>query len=63
MPIPVAEGNWLLDTSILIDVLRLSHGVGFLDSLVAATSHDLPIATLNLKHFEPLPDVRARRPY
>jgi hypothetical protein len=38
----------------------LSHGVGFLDSLIAATAvhRDLPIATLNTKHFEPLPGVR-----
>ena len=44
---------------------RLSHGVGFLDCIVAATavSHMLPVATLNAKHFEPLPDLRVQRPY
>lgn len=130
---PVTEGEWLLDTSILVDVLRgneaardwvdslpaqsrflscvsaaeliagcrnrreqraldrerrlyttiwldepasrlgldlysrhhLSHGIGFLDCLIAATAalRTLIVATLNVKHFEPLLDVRVRRPY
>jgi predicted nucleic acid-binding protein len=44
---------------------HLSHGVGFLDSLIGATAlhHDLSLATLNIKHFEPLPGVRVERPY
>jgi predicted nucleic acid-binding protein len=44
---------------------HLSHGVGFFDCLIAATAlnHDLKIATLNLRHFSPLPAVRAERPY
>jgi len=44
---------------------HLSHGVGFLDSLIGATAlhRDLPLATLNTKHFEPLPGVRVERPY
>lgn len=43
----------------------LSHGVGFLDSLIGATAfhRNLPIATLNTKHFEPLPGVQITRPY
>lgn len=43
----------------------LSHGVGFLDSLIAATAfhQGLPIVTLNTKHFVPLPGVRVIRPY
>ncbi|MCC7492237.1 MAG: type II toxin-antitoxin system VapC family toxin [Fimbriimonadaceae bacterium] len=49
----------------LLAAKRLSHGVGFLDCLIAATawSHDLAVVTLNLRHFEPLPDVRTERPY
>lgn len=44
---------------------HLSHGVGFLDCLIAscALTHGLPIATLNLKHFSILPRVNVRRPY
>jgi predicted nucleic acid-binding protein len=44
---------------------HLSHGVGFLDSLIGATAlhQDLAIATLNTKHFEPLTDLRVERPY
>jgi len=43
---------------------RLSHGVGFLDCLIAATAfhNELGLATLNLKHF-PFPDLRVERPY
>lgn len=44
---------------------HLSHGVGFLDSLIGATAfhQDLAIATLNTKHFEPLTNLRVERPY
>jgi predicted nucleic acid-binding protein len=44
---------------------HLSHGVGFLDCLIAATAlnHDLRLATLNLRHFTMLPGVQAERPY
>lgn len=44
---------------------HLSHGVGFLDSLIGATAlhQDLTVATLNTKHFEPLPGIRVERPY
>lgn len=44
---------------------RLSHGVGFLDCLIAATAleHDLILATLNVKHFSSLPNLQTRRPY
>jgi predicted nucleic acid-binding protein len=42
---------------------HLSHNVGFLDCLVAATAtaNGFALATLNLKHF-PFPDLEARRP-
>ena len=44
---------------------HLSHGVGFLDSLIGATAlqRDLPIATLNVKHFQSFPGLRVERPY
>ena len=43
---------------------HLSHDVGFLDCLIAATAATtgLSLATLNLKHF-PFPDLQAERPY
>jgi len=43
----------------------LSHGVGFLDSLIGASAHhyDLIVCTLNDKHFRPLPDLKVERPY
>jgi predicted nucleic acid-binding protein len=44
---------------------HLSHGVGLLDVLIGATAlhQGTTIATLNLKHFTPLPGVRVERPY
>jgi len=44
---------------------RLSHNTGFLDCLIAATATQrrLTLATLNLKHFSPLPDLLATKPY
>jgi len=44
---------------------HLSHDVGFLDCLIAATvvQRGLRLATLNLKHFAPLTNVQAERPY
>jgi predicted nucleic acid-binding protein len=45
--------------------LRLGHGVGVLDALIASSAVRLnvPLYTLNLKHFQSLPDVKAIRPY
>jgi predicted nucleic acid-binding protein len=45
--------------------LRLSHGVGMLDALIAsgAVRLGIPLYTLNLKHFQTLPDVKALSPY
>jgi predicted nucleic acid-binding protein len=44
---------------------HLSHGVGFLDNLIGATSHhhSLMIATPNTKHFDPMPGLRVEQPY
>jgi predicted nucleic acid-binding protein len=45
--------------------LHLSHGVGFLDSLIAGTAltSDLILATLNTKHFDSFPGLQTERPY
>ncbi|MBI2302807.1 MAG: type II toxin-antitoxin system VapC family toxin [Armatimonadetes bacterium] len=44
---------------------HLSAGVGFFDCLIGATSVEtgMTLATLNLRHFEPLEGVRSVRPY
>jgi predicted nucleic acid-binding protein len=44
---------------------HLSHGDGFLDCLIAASAirHNLRIATLNVRHFTPLPGVQVEAPY
>ena len=44
---------------------HLSHGIGLLDSLIAATAlhQGLPMATLNTKHFAPLPRLRVEQRY
>jgi predicted nucleic acid-binding protein len=61
---------WLDETisQTAIDLYKrfhLSHGVGFLDCLIAATAlrHGYRLATLNLRHFTILPGVQAERPY
>ena len=51
-----------------LDLFRsfvLSHAFGLLDCLIAATAstHNLRIGTLNLKHFAPLPGIEATAPY
>jgi tRNA(fMet)-specific endonuclease VapC len=44
---------------------RLSHQVGILDCLIASVSRrlQLPLYTINLKHFTPLLGDLARKPY
>lgn len=44
---------------------HLSHGAGFFDCLIAATSrsHGLQLATLNTRHFAPFPQLKPQRPY
>ena len=45
--------------------LHLSHRVGFLDCLIAATAYrkTIPIATLNDKHFKQMAGISVIRPY
>ncbi|MCF6150662.1 MAG: type II toxin-antitoxin system VapC family toxin [Candidatus Kuenenia sp.] len=44
---------------------HLSHGVGFLDCLIAATAYkkNVPIATLDDKHFKQITGISVFRPY
>ncbi len=44
---------------------KLSHNVGIIDALIAAPAWRLkiPIYTLNVKHFKPLPDILVIKPY
>ena len=44
---------------------KLSHNIGGMDCLIAATSHRLqiPIYTMNLKHFTPILGTLAQKPY
>lgn len=61
----MADGEWLLDTSMLYKRFHISRNVGFLDCLIAATavSLRLRLATLNLKHFAPFSDLQVEKPY
>ncbi len=45
--------------------LCLAHGIGVLDTLVAATAteYDMPLATLNVKHFRAVPELKIVPPY
>lgn len=44
---------------------RLSHGIGILDSLVAATAihNEMPLLTKNIKHFSMIQKVTVLKPY
>ncbi len=43
----------------------LSHNVGFLDCIIAATAytHGFNLATLNMKHFSPFSNLPVKRPF
>jgi predicted nucleic acid-binding protein len=51
--------------SIELSKYRLSHNVGAMDCLIAASSYRLqvPLYTMNLKHFTPLIGSLAQKPY
>jgi len=57
-----ADIDWATDQAILY---RLSHSVGSMDCLIASASHrlQLPLYTTNLKHFKPLLEELAQKPY
>ena len=44
---------------------RLTHAVGILDELIAATAltHQLPLHTFNTKHFAAIPGLKIIQPY
>jgi predicted nucleic acid-binding protein len=48
-----------------LSAYNLSHNVGGIDCLIAATSHRLqiPLYTMNLKHFRPIIGPLAQQPY
>lgn len=45
--------------------LHLSHGLGLVDSLIAATalSLNVPLCTFNVKHFRHIPGLITEQPY
>jgi len=51
--------------SIQLIKFRLSHKIGGIDCLIAATSYRLqiPLYTMNLKHFTPILGTLAQKPY
>ena len=61
-PIVPVDGDRSLD---LLRTYRLSHGVGWLDRLIAATALRLavPVATLNDRHFRATAGLSVHRPY
>lgn len=62
--IPASEADSHLSLDLLAG-FRLSHGVGWPDCLIAATALRLgrPVATTNVKHFMPFPNLQVVRPY
>jgi predicted nucleic acid-binding protein len=62
--IPANEADLLLSLDLLAG-FRLSHGVGWPDCLIAATAirSGRPVATTNVKHFTPFPNLQVLRPY
>jgi predicted nucleic acid-binding protein len=49
----------------LLRLLKLSHGIGWHDCLLAVSALrlNLAVATLNDRHFAPVPGLRVHRPY
>jgi predicted nucleic acid-binding protein len=47
------------------ETLHLSHGLGLLDALIAATAIGLgaSLCTFNVKHFQAIPDLTIEQPY
>lgn len=61
---------WATDTEALQAVknfrlLHLSHGIGLVDTLIAATALSLsvPLCTFNLKHYRQIPGLITEQPY
>ncbi len=49
----------------LFRTLHLSHGIGLVDMLNAATAltHSLPLCTFNVKHYRLVPNLATEQPY
>ncbi len=49
----------------LFRTLHLSHGIGLVDMLNAATAltHSLPLCTFNVKHYRLIPHLATEQPY
>ncbi len=62
LPTNEIDMNWAIQHLIRY---KLSHNVGGIDCLIAAASHRLqiPLYTMNLKHFTPLLGSLAQKPY
>jgi tRNA(fMet)-specific endonuclease VapC len=58
--VPFDEGAARSAGAIMADLQRRGTGIGFADSCIAAhaLSLDIPLATLNTKHFARIPDLR-----
>ncbi len=57
-----ADFDWAIHMSIKY---KLSHNIGMMDCLIASVSHrlNIPLYTINLKHFTPLIGTMAQKPY
>lgn len=64
-PIATYQNHDLLWAMQQLETYHLSHNVGMMDCLIAAPSYSqqLPLLTRNLKHFKPLLNNLAQRPY
>lgn len=67
IPFPIV---WPTDVECLQAVrnyrlLHLSHGIGLIDTLIAATALSLhaPLCTFNVKHFRHIPGLVTEQPY
>ena len=54
-----------LEASRTFAALKLSHGLGIIDALIAATAleHGLPLYAFNIKHFGAVPGLQVIVPY
>ena len=64
-PILWATQETQMQAMALLSQFKLSHGIGFLDCLIASTAltNGLPLTTMNYKHFQMIPGLKVERPY
>ncbi len=65
MPVVWASETEALRALSLFRTLHLSHGIGLVDMLNAATAltHSLPLCTFNVKHYRLVPALATEQPY